>query len=380
MTIIYIITGSLILLYLAHPFLLRAFPAADPGRKECEGIDAVSVILLSRNGKKYLEEKIRFILRELALFNNAELIVIDDSSTDGSREVLREFENQDTIKILFKKEHKGIPHTMNMGVEMAKYPYIVFCDQRQDLSDGILRKITEPLKYENTGAVSACISHLDKSGCCSWIRKFENLIKSRQSQTGSLIGVYGPLYAIKKKCFTPIPEDIILDDLYLSLSILRTRSVLLNSDCTIRDENFSSLNTPGRAKRYLEGFFQLLRKNGPVRALGAKHLFMLFWHKYMRLLFPLLLLLSYVVTAIRALESTAYLIAFGIITLAGIILLVPGAFGQENRLRGIININIWYLVSLPVVLFRKTRLRKMLRPAGKTGAVNLKKKLETDIS
>lgn len=376
MTIIYIITASLILLYLTYPFSLMAFPAADPGKKEYEGIDAVSVILLSRNGKKYLKEKIQYIIHELAPFKNAELIVIDDLSTDGSKEVLKEFENRDDIKIVLKDEQRGIPHTMNMGVEMAKYPYIIFCDQRQVLSEGILKKITEPLMYENTGAVSACISHLDTEGCCSWIRKFENFIKSRQSLTGSLIGVYGPLYAIKKKCFTPIPEEIILDDLYLSLSILRTRSVLLKRDCIIRDENFSSLNNPARAKRYLEGFLQLFRRNSPVRALGAKHLIMLFWHKYMRLLFPIFLFLSYVVTAIRAFESMAYFIAFVIITLTGVIMLFPGAIGQENRLRGIININIWYLLGLPVVLFRNILPKNI--PFKAKNITADKKKLETD--
>ena len=147
MTIIYIITASLILLYLTYPFWLMAFPAADLGKKEYDEIDAVSVILLSRNGKKYLKEKIQYIIHELAPFKNAELIVIDDLSTDGSKEVLKEFENRDDKKIVLKDEQRGIPHTMNMGVEMAKYPYVIFCDQRQVLTEGILKKITEPLMY-----------------------------------------------------------------------------------------------------------------------------------------------------------------------------------------------------------------------------------------
>jgi glycosyltransferase involved in cell wall biosynthesis len=353
MMIVYFITGLLILLYLTYPLWLLFFPKALGGKREYKEIETVSVILLSYNGRSYLREKILFLLDELSSFRNSELIIIDDCSTDGSRDILREFEDSSTVKLILKEEQKGIPDTMNNGVAMAQYPVIVFCDQRQLLSNGTLKRLVEPLKYKNTGAVSSCISHIDKDGCCSWIRKFENLIKSRQSRTGSLIGVYGPLYAIKKRCYSPIPANIILDDLYLSLKILQSDNVILNKECHIRDDNFSTLSTSARAKRYLQGFTQLLWKDQPVRTLGIKHFIMLFFHKYLRLLLPPLLLLSYLVTGIKAFKEEAYLFAFAILSIIGIAALIPGAFGQENRIKGILKLNLWYLVNFPWAIYRK---------------------------
>lgn len=346
MLVIYLITILLILLYLIYPIWLRALPPAIPEDDPEIDISGVSLILLSFNGNKYIRDKIGFLLNELGQFRKFELIIIDDNSSDGSKDFLRSFNGRENVTVILKDEQKGIPHSMNTGVETAKYDSIIFCDQRQDLPEGILKKIVEPLKNKNTGAVSACISHLDKEGCCSWIRKWENFIKSRQSRTGSLIGVYGPLYAMKKRCYTPIPDGIVLDDLYLSLRILRSKQVVLKKDCLIRDEDFSSLNNMQRAKRYLSGFSQIISNKELMTQLSNRQVIMLLWHKYLRLFIPVFLFLSYMLTGFKALEGGLYLVAFIAMSLLILMGLIPNILKTRNGYQGIISINIYYLVSL----------------------------------
>ena len=163
MSTIFLITVFIILLYLIYPLWLFFYTSTQSEVDiKAEEIKDVSIILLSFNGQQYLDEKINFLIKELSCFQYSELIIIDDNSTDGSKEIINNFMNTKNIKIILKNEHKGISHSMNMGTATAKYENIVFCDQRQILSDNIIKRIIEPLKYEHIGAVSSCISLIDK--------------------------------------------------------------------------------------------------------------------------------------------------------------------------------------------------------------------------
>jgi hypothetical protein len=304
------------------------------GKKEVEKITSVSLILLSYNGKIYLQEKINFLIKELSGFQHYEMIIIDDNSIDGSKEVLDNFKHIQGIK------------------------YIIFCDQRQRLSENILQRIIEPLKYKNIGAVSGCISHLDKENKYSIIRRHENFIKSNESKAGSLIGVYGPFYAIKKQCYSEIPDYIILDDLYLSLRILKTKQIILKDDCLIIDNNFSKLYDYKRTKRYMVGFLQILKEKTIISDLSKKQKIMLIWHKYLRLLIPVFLFLSYVSTGIMITHGVEYTIIFTIFTVLILVSLFSNLFKFQFRVKNFIRMNIFYFIALTDIFINNVIFQK----------------------
>jgi len=105
MILIFVLTAFLILLYLAYPLCLLLFYSSNSSKeKEIDRINSVSLILLSYNGKKYLKDKIEFLINELSCFQNYELIIIDDNSTDGSIEILNNIKDTNNVKIIFKTE------------------------------------------------------------------------------------------------------------------------------------------------------------------------------------------------------------------------------------------------------------------------------------
>jgi poly-beta-1,6-N-acetyl-D-glucosamine synthase len=346
MIVILSITVFIILLYLAYPLWLASFTAdKSADEQETEEINSVSVLLLSFNGKKFLAEKINFLLRELSAFEFHELIIIDDNSSDGSAELLRDFANHDGVKILFNKRQEGIPFSMNLGVATAKYEYVVFSDQRQRLSEGILKKIVEPLKYKKTGAVSGCISYLDQGKKCFFLRRHENSLKSKESKTGSLIGVYGPFYAIKKQCYSSIPANIILDDLYLSLRILKSKQIIFREDCRIMDEDFSTHYDFKRARRYLSGLLQILSEKPVIHDLTIKQRTMLLWHKYLRLLIPVLVFMCYIASGLMIMMGVEYLIVFTLITLTGLFSIIPVKSYFLCKMKTVIRVNVYYFFA-----------------------------------
>ena len=354
MVIVLSATVFIILLYHFYPlWLVLCSPKKEARVVETDRINKVSVILLVYNGVNYLKGKINVLLKELSAFSEFELIIIDDNSTDGSKELLAGYQNNSNIRLIMKEDHRGIPHSMNTGIETAKYDHVIFCDQRQNLCCNIVQKIVEPLRYSDAGAVSACISHFDKGNYYSPIRRFENYIKTRESKIGSLIGVYGPFYAIKKACYPGIPEYIILDDLYLSLKIMQHKQIRILEDCRIFDEDYSVTHGFERSKRYLKGFLQILNEKSLISNLNPRQKAMLIWHKYLRLLIPVFLFISYIGIGLMGFQNMYYLLLFSILTLLGIIAVFQKFFRLEFWMNNFFRINIFYALAIGDALIKK---------------------------
>jgi len=357
MIVIFGITALLILLYLSYPLWLLLFSTRGL-EKGSEEINSVSLIILSYNGEKYLKKKINFLIREISCFQQYELIIVDDCSTDGTWEVLNSFRDIPNIRIIIKPKQTGIADSMNLSMKSAKYENIIFCDQRQSLSKNILQKIIEPLKYENIGAVSGLLYHLDKENKDSIIRRHENFIKLSESKTGCLMGVYGPFYAIKKKCYSEIPENIILDDLYLSLKILKTKQIVLLNNCMIIDEDFLELYNYNRTKRYLTGLFQLLSEKRLISDLTKKQIIMLVWHKYLRLLIPVFSFLSFICIGILIFYNDVFLILFSFLMGLIVISVLPNIFQFQSKIKNVIWMNTFYLVAFIDIFINKIFIHK----------------------
>lgn len=83
----------------------------------------VSIIIPTFNRAKMITTAIESVLNQT--YPNIEIIVIDDGSTDESKQILEGFKNR--INCL-NTQHKGIAHARNCGMKAAKGEYIAFLD------------------------------------------------------------------------------------------------------------------------------------------------------------------------------------------------------------------------------------------------------------
>lgn len=86
-------------------------------------IPKVSVIIPVYNGSKYIQTAIKSVLTQT--YSDYEIIVIDDGSTDDTREQLAPFKNQ--IFYLYQ-ENQGSAAARNLGIKLAKGELIAFLD------------------------------------------------------------------------------------------------------------------------------------------------------------------------------------------------------------------------------------------------------------
>jgi glycosyl transferase family 2 len=83
----------------------------------------VTVILPTYNRAGFLKESIQSVLSQT--FTDFELIVVDDGSTDSTREVVQEFPG---IRYISCPINKGVSAARNLGIGLARGRYICFLD------------------------------------------------------------------------------------------------------------------------------------------------------------------------------------------------------------------------------------------------------------
>lgn len=83
-----------------------------------------SVVIPLYNKANYIKKTIESVLNQS--YNEFEIIVIDDGSTDNSSQVVNGI--NDLRLHLFQQENKGASHARNKGVELSKNDWIAFLD------------------------------------------------------------------------------------------------------------------------------------------------------------------------------------------------------------------------------------------------------------
>lgn len=116
----------------------------------------VSVVIPAYNVEKYLRQCLDSVINQT--LKEIEIICINDGSTDGSLEILQEYEKKDSRIRLINKENEGISAARNQGMELAQGEYISFIDSDDWIDENYLEALyTAAKKYDSDIACSSII-------------------------------------------------------------------------------------------------------------------------------------------------------------------------------------------------------------------------------
>ncbi|MFR0544736.1 glycosyltransferase family 2 protein [Limosilactobacillus reuteri] len=104
-------------------------------------MDKISVIVPVYNVKQYLKRCVKSILGQT--YNNLEIILIDDGSTDGSGEICDGFVDK-RIKVIHK-QNQGLGLTRNVGIDNATGKYMVFVDSDDYIDKTMIENLYKSL-------------------------------------------------------------------------------------------------------------------------------------------------------------------------------------------------------------------------------------------
>lgn len=123
--------------------------------------ELISIIVPVYNTQEYLPKCIKSLISQT--YQNLEIILIDDGSTDDSGEICDEWAKKDDRIQVIHKQNEGVSATKNKGIEIAKGAYIGFVD-----SDDFIEETMYEVLYDNLIKfdvdISMCNYYIEKKG------------------------------------------------------------------------------------------------------------------------------------------------------------------------------------------------------------------------
>lgn len=128
----------------------------------------VSIIIPTYNEEEVITECLRSLSKQS--FQDMEIIVVDDGSTDQTQEILREGIKSYGIR-MFSQDHKGAGAARNLGVAKSKGEILVFVDADMTFEKDFIKNLTTPIsKGESQGTWSKeeYVSNWDNELARAW--------------------------------------------------------------------------------------------------------------------------------------------------------------------------------------------------------------------
>lgn len=159
-------------------------------------MNLVSIIIPVYNSEKYLKNCINSVLNQT--IKNVEIIMINDNSTDGSIDIIKDYVNlHDNIKLIDKSINNGVSSARNDAIRIANGKYLLFIDSddwlEKDMVENLYKKAIETdsditicdayIDFENNISKELNIT-IDNNECISSREAIKELLTQRNGLQG----------------------------------------------------------------------------------------------------------------------------------------------------------------------------------------------------
>ncbi len=346
-------------IYLGYPIvvtILRYF-FYRPLRK-ADILPRISMIIAAHNEEKDIAAKIENSLSLDYPRDRFEIIVASDCSTDGTDRIVRGYQHRGVI-LHRQNERNGKTRVQHRAVSDSTGEILVFSDATTIYARDALLKIVRAFADPDVGCVAGQLIYVkDKNsaigqGCRSYW-SYEKFIKENESELGSLIGVSGCCYAVRRSCHTRLASEMI-DDFAIAIEIhqLGLRTVYEPEAVTIEETNAKGKDEMRMRVRVIEQTMSVLSRYRKVLNPFRHGLFafQMISHKVLRYTVPAWMLVALVAGCVLAAYGPIYRILLGA-QLAGYGLALAGwLIERAKRSPGILAIPYYFmLVNIATVL------------------------------
>ena len=111
----------------------------------------ISIIVPIYNAEKFLNKCIKSILKQT--FENFELILVNDGSTDKSLDICNKYAKSDKRIKVINKKNEGSVLARKRGIKEAKGDYVIFVDADDWISINALEVINEEINNNNADVI-----------------------------------------------------------------------------------------------------------------------------------------------------------------------------------------------------------------------------------
>jgi cellulose synthase/poly-beta-1,6-N-acetylglucosamine synthase-like glycosyltransferase len=305
--IIFVIALALIVYtYLGYPVLLYALSRwfGKPVHKD-EILPRLSIIIAAYNEERDMARKLDETLALDYPKDKMEIIVASDCSSDRTDEIVQGYKNKGVI-LHSRPKRLGKTSAQNHAVEIATGDILIFSDATTYYEKDALRKIVRSFADPQVGAVTGNVIYADRSatdiglGARSYWG-YEFFLKQCESQLGSLLGVCGCLYGVRRCNYVALDEDMSSDFVIASEIHLQGLRVIYDPEALSSEDT----NKRGREEfhmrvRIIEQTMSALSRYRQVLNPfeHGMYAFQMLSHKVLRYVVPFLLIIAFVANAV----------------------------------------------------------------------------------
>ena len=288
---------------------------------------SVTILISAYNEDEVIAATIENKLASDYPHDKLEIIVISDSSTDGTDAIVSSFEGRN-VRLLRQEPRAGKTSALNMAVPMARGEIIVFSDANSLYAPDAVRRLVANFADRQVGYVSGKMIYANPDGTpigegCSAYMKYENALRSIETRLGSIVGVDGGIDAIRKELYRPLNADQLPDFVQPLKIVEQGYRVVYEPDALLWEPSLKNADDEYRMRvrvslRAFWALFDMRRLLG----VGKNSLFtwQLWSHKVLRYLCFVFLLAAYVTngmlwskgagyTAVFMLQNIGYIVA-----------------------------------------------------------------------
>jgi len=304
--------------YIGYPMLvfLLSHLFSRPVRRD-DFTPKVSVIIAAHNEERNLATKIENTLSLDYPPEKLEIVVASDCSTDRTDEIAQQYADRGVILHRLTERH-GKTMAQKDAVKASSGEILVFSDATTNYQPDALRKIVRSFADSQVGCVAGQLFYVDRSatavgrGCRSYWG-YEKFIKRSESRLGSLIGVSGCLYAVRRSSYARIALDMSSDFVIATeIHLQGLRTVYEREAISFEETNRRGRDEFRMRVRVIEQTMSAIHKYrevlNPVR--HGLYAFQMISHKVMRYAVPLFLIGMFAASAMVAPGLLVYRLIF----------------------------------------------------------------------
>jgi len=296
-TLFWLSAALLFYVYIGYPLITAGLARFKPREEYAiSESPAVTLIIAAYNEEAVLEKKLKNTAELNYPPEKLQVIVAADGSTDATAAIAEAFTKRKVL-LSYSKERRGKVAAVARAVKIAAGEIVVLSDANNLYPVYALKSLVQPFTDTRVGAASGA-KHVEKEGDSLsaseglyW--KYESWIKRNESRLHTCTAAAGEILAVRRELFPQFPADVVNDDFYILLHVLRSglRVAYVPAAESWERVSQSAEDEVKRRARISAGRFQAVSRSlGWLPWNDPLAVWQIISHKYLRLAIPFAML------------------------------------------------------------------------------------------
>jgi cellulose synthase/poly-beta-1,6-N-acetylglucosamine synthase-like glycosyltransferase len=208
--------GVIAYIYIGYPVIVRCLARFMSARVERRVIQPkVTVVIAAYNEARGIRRKLDNVSSLQYPPGLLDIVVASDASSDETDLIVKSYD-PNRVRLVRVEGRRGKTACQNAAVENATGEIVVFTDATTRIEPHALSALAENFADPSVGCAAGSLVYETKGrsttgegGTAYW--SYESSLRRAESDLGSLVGVSGCLYAVRRSAYRPIAPELISD-------------------------------------------------------------------------------------------------------------------------------------------------------------------------